>query len=196
MKKREAGKEHKSPQETADLKAEASRLGGAARDYLLNFVGSNKRHRAARADAASEPVGRAGNSASMHAIAKSLPGIVRKAGPQLKAEIERTLRGFHDGSIDVNTVLPEQLRGKIQLKVELADCVLGASAPSLFEAFTLNLKNVSRAVKAVGDGVGADEKKDTVQPFQKDANDNSSAEAEERARVTACSPSPPTRRPM
>ena len=36
----EAEAEHKAPQETADLKAEASRLGGAARDYLLNFVGS------------------------------------------------------------------------------------------------------------------------------------------------------------
>ena len=176
--------QHKAPQETADLKAEASRLGGAARDYLLNFVGSTTKGIVRPVLMPLQTVGRAGNSASMHAIAKSLPGIVRKAGPQLKAEIERTLRGFHDGSIDVNTVLPEQLRGKIQLKVELADCVLGASAPSLFEAFTLNLKNVSRAVKAVGDGVGADEKKDAPSSPSKDANDNSSAEAEERARVT------------
>ena len=74
----------------------AADYGKEIRDRVLGFIGDTAKGVVRPVLMPLQTIGRAGNTASMNALAKSLPGVVRKAVPPLKAEIEAALRKFHD----------------------------------------------------------------------------------------------------
>ena len=127
----------------------AADYGKKIRDSVLGFIGDTAKGVVRPVLMPLQTIGRAGNTASMNALAKSLPGVVRKAVPPLKAEIEVALRKFHDLG-DASELLPENLRDKLALRIVLADEFAGQAAESIFEDFSIKLSNTAKAV-AVGD---------------------------------------------
>ena len=148
---------------------QGAEYGKALGTRMVGFIGETAKGVVRPVMMPLQTIGRAGNTASMNAIAKSLPGVVRKAVPQLKFEIDQMLRKLHKQG-DASELLPEDLRDKLALRIELADAfakepeklwdptngmIRGKQAnaahveaeSSIFEEFALNLKNVAKAVQ-------------------------------------------------
>ena len=62
-----------------------------------------------------------GKQGTENALARALPGIMRRATPLLRKKVEQRLRRLADGEEDINAWRPSRLREKIFLRLELSD---------------------------------------------------------------------------
>ena len=88
-------------------------------------------------------VGKQGRAATIGGLAKSLPGIVRRAVPTLQAELDEKLRKMAAGTEDANSLLPPDIQKQLALRIELDQPL---DAP-IIEVLQVVMTRAHRAVK-------------------------------------------------
>ena len=131
----------------------ALELGEMAAEYVVDTTKSTVKGMVRPVVMPLQTIGRSSRQASIHAVTKSLPGMVRAAAPKLRTALEAKLRAWADGREDVNALLPSDIASKCVVRVEIVNSTTksgdGHQAAALFDEMTMNLKDISRAVKAV-----------------------------------------------